>query len=152
TKYGLYEWLVMPFGLSNAPSTFMRLMNHVLRPFIGKFVVVYFDDNLVYSNNQNDHVKHLHAVLNVFRENQLYANLKKCTFCMESIVFLGFIVSSQGVSVDEEKVKAIRDWPTPKNANDVRSFHGLASFYRRFVRDFSSIAAPLNELVKKNVV
>src|SRR5262249_519147 len=117
-----------------------------------KFVVVYFDDILVYSNNQNDHVKHLHAVLNVLRENQLYANLKKCTFCMESIVFLGFVLSSQGVNVDKEKVKAIKDWPTPKNANNVRSFHGLASFYRRFVRDFSSITAPLNELVKKNVV
>ena len=111
-------------------------------------MVVYFDDILVYSKNLNDHVKHLRSVFSALSENLLYANLKKCTFCMESVVFLGFVVSSQGISVDEEKVKAIRDWPTPKNANEVRSFHGLASFYRRFVKDFSSIAAPLNELVK----
>ena len=152
TKYGLYEWLVMPFGLTNAPSTFMRLMNHVLHSFIGKFMVVYFDDILVYSKNLDEHVEHLHSVLKVLRENKLYANLKKCSFCMESIVFLGFVDSSRGISVDEEKVKAIRDWPTPKNANEVRNFHGLVSFYKRFVKDFSLIATPLNELVKKNVM
>ena len=152
TKYGLYEWLVMPFGLTNASSTFMRLMNHVLHSFIGKYVVVYFDDILVYSKSLDEHVEHLHSVFRVLKENKLYANLKKCSFCMESIVFLGFVVSSKGISVDEEKVKANRDWPRPKNASEVRSFHGLASFYRRFVKDFSSIATPLNELVKKNVV
>ena len=152
TKYGLYEWLVMPFDLTNAPRTFMRLVNHVLCSFIGKFVVVYFDDILVYSKNLDEHVEHLHSMFRVLRENKLYANLKKCSFCMEFVVFLGFVVSSKGISVDEEKVKAIRDWPTPKNASEVRSFHGLTSFYRRFVKDFSSIAAPLNELVKKNVV
>ncbi|RDX81576.1 Retrovirus-related Pol polyprotein from transposon 17.6, partial [Mucuna pruriens] len=152
TKYGLYEWLVMPFGLTNAPSTFMRLMNHVLRSFIEKFVVVYFDDILIYSKTLDEHVKHLHVVLNTLRENKLYGNLKKCSFCLDSVVFLGFVISSKGISVDEEKVKAIREWPTPKNANEVRSFHGLASFYRRFVKNFSSIAAPLNELFKKDVV
>ncbi|XP_047949094.1 uncharacterized protein LOC125194922 [Salvia hispanica] len=104
TKFGLFEWLVMPFRFTNAPSTFMRLMNHVLRPFIGKFVV-----------------------------------------------FLGFVVGRDGVKVDEEKVKAIREWPTPKNVSEIRSFHGLANFYRRFVRDFSIKASPLNHIVKKNV-
>ncbi|PKI63646.1 hypothetical protein CRG98_015964 [Punica granatum] len=113
-KEGLYEWLVMPFGLTHAPSTFTRLMNPVLRAFIGKFVA-YFDDILVY------------------------------------IVFLGFVVSSKGIQVDEEKVKAIKDWPTPKSVTEVRSFHGLASFYRRFVRDFSILAAPLPEVVKKDI-
>ncbi|RDX75477.1 Retrovirus-related Pol polyprotein from transposon 17.6, partial [Mucuna pruriens] len=152
TKYGLYEWLVMSFGLTNAPSTFMRLMNHVLCSFIGKFVVVYFDDILIYSKTLDEHVEHLHVVLNVLRENKLYGNLKKYLFCLESVVFLGFVVSLKGISVDEGKVKEIREWSTPKKANEVRSFHGLASFYRRFVKNFSSIVAPLNELVKKDIV
>ncbi|XP_073260728.1 uncharacterized protein [Populus alba] len=151
TKHGLYEWLVMPFGLTNAPSTFMRLMNHVLRAFIGKFVVVYFDDILIYSKNLTEHLDHLRNVLSVLRSEKLYANLKKCAFCMEKIVFLGYVVTAQGIEMDEEKVKAIREWPTPKSVSEVRSFHGLASFYRRFVKDFSTIAAPLNEVVKKSV-
>ena len=151
TKYGLYEWLVMPFGLTNAPSTFMRLMNYVLRAFLGKFVVVYFDDILIYSKYLDDHILHVRLVLDVLRQEKLYANLKKCSFCLDRVNFFRFIVSSQGVEVDEEKVRAIRDWPTPKNTSEVRSFHGLASFYRHFIRDFSSIAAPLNELVKKNI-
>ncbi|KAK4841993.1 hypothetical protein QYF36_013953 [Acer negundo] len=151
TKYGLYEWLVMPFGLTNAPSTFMRLMNHVLRAFIGKFVVVYFDDILIYSKNLDEHVEHLKLVLGVLRAEKLFANLKKCTFCTYKLVFLGFVVSAKGIGVDEEKVKAIKEWPKPTNVGQVRSFHGLASFYRRFVRDFSSLAALLTEVIKKNV-
>jgi len=129
TKQGLYEWLVMPFGLTNAPSTFMRLMNHVLRAYIGHFVVVYFDDILVYSKNLEDHVMHLKLVLDLLRKEKLYANLKKCTFCTDNLVFLRFVVSADGIKVDEEKVKAIREWPNPKNVSEVRSFHGLAGFY-----------------------
>ena len=151
TKYGLYEWLVMPFGLTNAPSTFMRLMNHVLRAFIGKFVVVYFDDILMYSKSLDEHVEHLRCVIVVLRNEKLYANFHKCTFCMEKVVFIGFFISGKGIEVDEEKVKAIKEWPTPKSITEVRSFHGLVSFYRRFVKDFSIIAAPLIEIVKKNV-
>jgi hypothetical protein len=151
TKHGLYEWLVMPFGLTNAPSTFMRLMNHVLRAFIGKFVVVYFDNILIYSKNLTEHLDHLRNVLSVLRSEKLYANLKNCAFCMEKIVFLGYVVTAQGIAMDEEKVKAIRDWPTPKSVSEVRHFHGLVSFYRRFVKDSSTIAAPLNEVVKKSV-
>uniref|UniRef100_A0A2N9GJR0 RNA-directed DNA polymerase n=1 Tax=Fagus sylvatica TaxID=28930 RepID=A0A2N9GJR0_FAGSY len=151
TKYGLYEWLVMPFGLTNAPSTFMRLMNHVLRTFIGRFVVVYFDDILIYSKNLDDHVVHVKSVLDVLRKERLFANLKKCTFYTDKLVFLGFVVSAQGIQVDEEKVRAIQDWPSPTSVGNVRSFHGLASFYRRFVKDFSSLAAPLTEVIKKNV-
>jgi Reverse transcriptase (RNA-dependent DNA polymerase)/RNase H-like domain found in reverse transcriptase/Retrotransposon gag protein/Integrase zinc binding domain/Integrase core domain/Zinc knuckle len=151
TKFGLYEWLVMPFGLTNAPSTFMRLMNHVLRAFIGKFVVVYFDDILIYSKTLEEHVAHIQQVLDVLRKEKLFANLEKCTFCTDQVVFLGFVVSGSGIQVDESKVKAIKDWPTPENVSQVRSFHGLAGFYRRFVRDFSTIAAPLNELTKKGV-
>ncbi|XP_019432645.1 PREDICTED: uncharacterized protein LOC109339632, partial [Lupinus angustifolius] len=148
----LIPWLVMPFGLTNAPSTFMRLMNHVLREFLGKFVVVYFDDILIYSKTLDEHHEHLKAVLIVLRKEKLYANMEKCTFCVDHVIFLGFKINANGVHVDQEKIKAIQDWPTPKTVTEVRSFHGLASFYRRFVKDFSTLASPLNELVKENVV
>ncbi|XP_072076547.1 uncharacterized protein [Arachis hypogaea] len=134
TKHRLYEWLVMPFGLTNAPSTFMRLMNHILRDFLDKFVVVYFDDILIYSTCLDDHLSHVSAVLEVIRKEKLYANLKKCTFCIDRVIFLGFVVSASGIEVDEEKIKAIREWSTPKNASEVRSFHRLAGFYKRFVK------------------
>ena len=149
TRDGLYEWLVMPFGLTNALSNFMWIMNQVLQPFLGKCVVVYFDDIFIHSKSKKEHVRHLREVFKVLRENKLYANLKECVFMKNSLLFLGYVVSSEGIKVDEEKVKAIREWPTPKNANDVRSFHGLASFYRRFIKHFSSIVAPITEFLKK---
>ena len=149
SKDGLYEWMVMPFGLSNAPSTFMRLMNQVLCPFIGSFVVVYFDDILIYSKTEEEHLEHLKQVLRVLQENRLYINLKKCTFCTNQLLFLGFVVGEDGIRVDEEKVRAIRDWPAPKSVTEVRSFHGLATFYGRFVRDFSTITTPITECLKK---
>uniref|UniRef100_A0A2N9FJK7 CCHC-type domain-containing protein n=1 Tax=Fagus sylvatica TaxID=28930 RepID=A0A2N9FJK7_FAGSY len=116
-----------------------------------KFVVVYFDDILVYSKDLNEHIEHLRYVFYVLKCEKLYANFKKCNFCMEKVVFLGYVVSTTGIEVDEEKVKAIKEWPTPKSITEVRSFHGLASFYRRFVKDFSTLAAPLTEVIKKNV-
>ena len=106
TKHGLYEWLVTPFGLSNALSTFMRLMNHVLRAFIGRFVIVYFDDILIYSQCLDDQIEHLKSALNVLRKEKLFANLKKCTFCTNKLVFLGFVVSASGIQVDEDKIRA----------------------------------------------
>ncbi|WVZ63718.1 hypothetical protein U9M48_013326 [Paspalum notatum var. saurae] len=151
TKFGLYEWLVMPFGLTNAPSTFMRLMNEVLRAFIGKFVVVYFDDILIYSKSLPEHMDHLRAVFDALRAARLFGNIEKCTFCTDRVSFLGYVVTPQGIEVDEAKVQAIRSWPTPTTVSQVRSFHGLAGFYRRFVPNFSTIAAPLNELTKKGV-
>ncbi|KAL4387991.1 hypothetical protein GQ457_09G017780 [Hibiscus cannabinus] len=151
TKFRLYEWLVMPFGLTNVPSTFMQLMNHVLRDFLGKFVVIYFDDILVYSTSLELHVLHVKSVFNVLRHERIYANVDKCIFCSDQLIFLGFVVSAQGIHVDDEKVKAIHEWPTPTSISEVRSFHGLASFYRRFVKDFSTITAPLTEIIKKSV-
>jgi hypothetical protein len=151
TKFGLYEWLVMPFGLTNAPSTFMRLMNEVLRAFIGRFVVVYFDDILIYSKSLEEHLDHLRAVFNALRDARLYGNLEKCTFCTNRVAFLGYVVTAQGIEVDPAKIEAIESWPQPKTVTQVRSFLGLAGFYRRFVKDFGSIAAPLNELTKKDV-
>ena len=151
TKFGLYEWLVMPFGLTNAPSTFMRLMNEVLRAFIGRFVVVYFDDILIYRKSLEEHLSHLRAVFDALRAARLYGNLEKCTFCTDRVVFLGYVVTSQGIEVDPAKIEAISSWPPPKTVTQVRSFLGLVGFYKCFVKDFSSIAAPLNELTKKHV-
>jgi hypothetical protein len=151
TKFGLYEWLVMPFGLTNAASTFMRLMNEVLCAFIGKFVVVYFDDILIYSKSHEEHLGHLHAVFDALRAASLYANLEKCIFCTDRVAFLGYVVTPQGIEVDGAKIDAIRSWPTPQTITQVRSFLGLAGFYRCFVRDFSTIAAPLHDLTKKGV-
>ncbi|XP_042483120.1 uncharacterized protein LOC122063484 [Macadamia integrifolia] len=150
TKDGLFEWKVMPFGLTNAPSTFMRVMTQVLRPFIGRFLVVYFDDILVYSKHPDDHIDHLKQVLRVLRMEKLYINLKKCSFMLPKVVFLGFIVSSKGVEADPEKIKSITNWPTPKTITEVRSFHGLASFYRRFIRNFSAVMAPITECMKQS--
>ncbi|XP_057532797.1 uncharacterized protein LOC130810672 [Amaranthus tricolor] len=149
TKYGLYEWLVMPFGLTGAPSTFMRLMNEILRPFLGKFIVVYLDDILIYSKDIAAHLDHLQQLFEVLRKQRLYAKLEKCNFLLPEVSFLGYIVGREGVKVDPTKIQAIQDWPIPTTLTQIRSLHGLASFYRRFIRDFSSVMAPITECTKQ---
>jgi hypothetical protein len=151
TKFGLYEWLVTPFGLTNAPSTFMRLMNEVLRPFIGKFVVAYFDDILIYNKSLNEHIEHLRVVFCALREACLFANLEKCTFCTNRVAFLGYVVTPQWIEVDEVKIEAIKSWSIPATLTQLQSFLWLIGFYWHFVRDFSTIATPLNDLMKKGV-
>jgi hypothetical protein len=149
TKDGLYEWLVMPFGLSNTLSTFMRVMTQVLQPFMEKLLVVYFDHTLIYSKTKEEHFDHLIQVCTTLRKASLFANVKKCSFFTNQVVFLGFIVSWKGVSADPQKVQAIVDWPEPKTIHEVRSFHGLATFYRRFIKGFSTIMSPITDCLKQ---
>ena len=125
-------------------------MNDILRPFAGKFLVVYFDDVLVYSRSLVEHQEHIRAVCAKLQEEQLYANLTKCSFLKTSVAYLGFVVSATGIAVDPTKTTAIRDWPTPQSLFDIRSFHGLAQFYRRFIRNLSSLASPLTNLFRQN--
>jgi len=148
TKDGLFEWLVMPFGLTNAPSTFIRVMTQILKPFLGKCVVVYFDDILIFSNCLQDHLAHVEQVLTTLQTEQLYINYAKCSFLKKKVYFLGFIISSKGVEVDPAKIQAIQNWSTPRTVSEVRSFHGLATFYRCFIRHFSTIMAPITECLK----
>jgi hypothetical protein len=149
TRNGLYEWLVMPMGLSNAPATFMHLMNEVLRPFLDNFVVVYFDDILIYNKSAEEHYTHLHSVFKVLEQESLYANLKKCHFCDESLSFLSYIITSTDITMDLKKIEAITEWPTLTNIFEVRSFHGFCSFYRRFIRGFNTITSPITDCLKK---
>ncbi|CAL2259851.1 unnamed protein product [Prunus armeniaca] len=150
TKQGLFEWLVMPFGLCNAPATFMRLMNEVLRPFIDDFVIVYLDDILIFSVTWEEHLHHIAQVLEVLRTNQLQLNGKKCEFGKQHLVYLGFIVGAGELKVDLEKVQVISQWPIPQTVTEVRSFIGACQYLRKFIRHFSQIAAPLHALTKAN--
>ena len=151
TRYGHFEFMVMPFGLTNAPAAFMDLMNRVFKPYLDKFVVVFIDDVLVYSKNKEEHEEHLRIVLQTLRDRQLYAKFSKCQFWLSEIAFLGHVISAEGIQVDISKVKAITEWKPPKNVSEVRSFLGLAGYYRRFVEGFSSIASSLTKLIRKDV-
>lgn len=149
TRYGLFEYLVLPFGLTNAPASFMHLMNSTLHEFIDVFVLAYLDDILIYSQTIEEHVTHLRAVLLKLRETKLFAKLSKCEFASNSVEYLGHVVSARGISPEEAKIQAIREWPTPKNKTDVQAFLGLLNFYRKFLKGFATIAKPLTVLTGK---
>ncbi|KAJ6843018.1 uncharacterized protein M6B38_299735 [Iris pallida] len=149
TRYGHYEFLFMPFGLTNAPAIFMDLMNRVFYQYLDKFVIVFIEDILIYSKNEEEHEKNLRIVLQTLQEEQLYAKLSKCEFWLDQIPFLGHIISREGISVDSKKVEAVKSWPTPKSIAEIRSFLGLAGYYRRYIENFSRIAEPLTRLTRK---
>eukprot|EP00253_Pinus_taeda_P028904 PITA_28904 len=143
TRYVHYEFVIVPFNLTNAPTTFMCLMNSVFHPYMDKFVIVFIDDILVYSKNEEDYAEHLAILLRLLREHQFYDKLSKCNFFQTEVHYLGHVVSKEGIVVVPEKIRAIMEWETPKNVDVVRSFMGLASYYRRSIKNFSRIAYPI---------
>jgi len=151
TRYGHYEFLVLPFGLTNAPATFMHLMHETFRPYLDNFVIVFLDDILIFSKTLAEHKQHVKKVLEILRQQKLFAKESKCDLFKTEVEFLGHIVGRDGIRMMEDKVKAIQDWPTPSKVTHVRSFLGTAGYYRRFIKDFSKLAAPLSELTKDNV-
>ncbi|KAL4032803.1 hypothetical protein IC575_005885 [Cucumis melo] len=149
SRYGHYEFIVMSFGLTNAPAVFIDLMNKVFREFLETFVIVFIDDILIYSKTEVEHEEHLRMVLETLRANKLYAKFSKCVFWLKQVSFLGHMVSKVGASMDPAKIEAVTSWPRPSTVSEVRSFLGLAGYYRRFVENFSCIATPLTQLTRK---
>ena len=151
TKYGLYEYTVLPFGLANAPAYFQKFMDKLFKDMIGKFVVIYLDDFLIYSKDPETHREHIKAVLERLRENNLYAKREKCKFGVRKVKFLGHEITAHGRRTNEDKVKAVRDWPVPRNRRELLKFLGLANYLRKFVKNFSEICLPLHRLLRKGV-
>ncbi|GKA77628.1 hypothetical protein Tco_0784165 [Tanacetum coccineum] len=150
TRYGHFEFTVMPFGLTNAPAIFMDLMNRVCKPYLDKFVIVFIDDILIYSKSEEEHEVHLKTILDLLKKEKLYAKFSKCEFWLQEVQFLGHVVNRDGIHVDPSKVESVKNWKTPESPTEIRSFLGLAGYYRRFIENFSKIAKPLTLLTQKN--
>ena len=150
TRYGSYEFQVMHYGLTNAPASFQRFMNDCFKDLLDVCVVVYLDDILIYSEDPTEHATHVREVLRRLRANSLFAKLEKCEFNVNTTSFLGFVISPDGLQMDDTKVQVIRDWPTPRKVKDVQSFLGFANFYRRFIANYSDMSVPLTRLTRKS--
>jgi hypothetical protein len=151
TRYGNYQFVVVPFGLSNAPTVFICLMNGIFINYLDKFFIVFLDDILVYSNSKEEHEHYLILVLQLLREHQLYAKISKCYVYQEPIHYLGHIISEQGITINPEKIEAIRGWKTPMNVSKVRYFMGLVGYYKRFRAGFSNIVHPITSFQNKGI-
>jgi hypothetical protein len=151
TRYGHFEYKVMPFGLCNAPASFQHLMNFNFRDMLDKHLIIYLDDILIYSDSEEEHEEHVKQTLDRLRQVGLFAKAEKCEFSVTSVEFLGFIISSDGVSMDKKKVSSVQDWPRPVNLHEIRIFLGFTNFYRRFIKDYSTICQPLTSLTRKDV-
>ena len=150
TRYGHFEFLVLPFGLTNAPATFMHLMHSIFREQLDDFIVIFLDDILVYSRDLVSHVAHVCKTLEILRQHHLYSKVSKCSFFQSSVEYLGHVVSDKGLSPDPAKVQAVSNWKMPTNVSEIRSFLGLAGYYCRYIPDFAKIAAPLTNLMRKH--
>ena len=149
THSGHFEFLVMSFGLTNAPATFQSLMKHIFRPFLRKFVLVFFDDIFVYNSSLKQHIHHLSLVFAIMRDQSLVAKKSKCAFGIPKVKYLGYFISSEGISTDPRKVKAVQKWPIPSTIKELTSFLRLAGYYRKFGKGYAVLAKPLTQLLRK---
>ena len=151
TRYGLYEGLVVPFGVTNAPAQFMNLMNDLLQDYLDEFILVFLDDILVYSRSMEEHAEHLRKLLQCLWEQRLYAKASKCDIARTTVDFLGQHVTPAGMSPQEQKLKAVREWETPRDIRGVRSFLGFTNYYQCYIHHYADLVNPLMDLTKKDV-